>query len=194
VFLFVNFEFNSVSHLVQAYKSLCSENTSFTGQTAAEAAQEAAEASVAAPVYNQPTPSPRKRIQETLTQNDWGARPIPAGWNEHKDKNGCVFYYNRRTQQWAPTYEHMFMKPTPRSEEILTQKSPPTSQESRVSLDSKQAKKRHKHRQNEPEDEQEVGTQMLPGSEYMIPFVDDDNSSQAADEKSQLSDDSQTVW
>jgi hypothetical protein len=47
-------------------------------------------------------------VQDTLTQNDWGAPSIPAGWKAHCDGSGSTFYYNKIINQWAPSYEQMF--------------------------------------------------------------------------------------
>jgi hypothetical protein len=36
-----------------------------------------------------------------LTQNNWGACPIPIGWKAHCDASGLTFYYNKTINQWA---------------------------------------------------------------------------------------------
>jgi hypothetical protein len=172
------------------YDTLITENSSVVQQVAQ------------APVHR-PTPSPRKRVQDTLTQIEWGARPIPAGWSEHTDGGGCKFFYNRRTQQWATSYEQMFQEPTPPSEEILTQRSPPNSQDSGLSRDSSSYKiaKLSSKPLKKRREEREVDTQMLPGSESMIPrdvtninCRHEVDSEPSADEQSQISDSSRTVW
>jgi hypothetical protein len=132
------------------------------------------------PVYHQPTPSPQKRVvkklvQETLTQNDWGARPVPAGWKAHCDASGSTFYYNKTINQWVPKYELMFeTDPVETQEdedevEIVTQRyqsSHASSQDSQGTILSN-GKKPFKKRQ--PDVREEVDTQDLPGSDFMLP-------------------------
>jgi len=134
-------------------------------------------------VYHRPTPSPQKRRQDTLTQNEWGARPIPSGWTEHTDGSGVKFYIQKVTQRWAPTYEHMFVPvpadPSPPLKVVLTQRSSSNSQETESQAGSQQQRKK-KRKNREEVEVLEVGTEMLPGSEELSSVVarrmDDENT------------------
>ena len=143
-----------------------------------------------APVYHRPTPSPQKRRQDTLTQNDSGARPIPSGWSEHTDGSGGKFYVHRKTKRFAPTYEHMFVgedEPTElEPSKHLTQRSSSSSSANSQEEESPKKKSRRK-----PKRVIEVETQDLPGSDYSLDFakrreaaveVDKENDSKSANE------------
>jgi hypothetical protein len=132
---------------------------------------------LAAPVavYNQPTPSPRKRlVQETLTQKEWGARPIPAGWTEHVNAHGSEFFYNRKKEQWAGTYEQMFIDPPAEPPfEIAIRKIPPNSQASLTESYRSTKKPRATESFRKPQQKiREVATQDLPGSYCFVPAFD----------------------
>jgi hypothetical protein len=119
-------------------------------------------------------------VQDTLTQNDWGVRPIPAGWKAHRDASGVTFYFNKTINQWAPNYESMFEVGQVEDEvEILTQRSSSSSQESpggSLNMQAAGSKKPFKKRQASAK---EIDTQDLPGSDFMIAagreFVHDEN-------------------
>ena len=123
-----------------------------------------------APVYHRPTPSPLKRRQDTLTQNEWGARPIPSGWVQHTDGSGETFYINRKTKGFAPTYEHMFVdeeEAEPEPNKSFTQRSTSSSANSQEEETySPRKKSRRKER-----DVSEVRTEDLPGSDFSIQFA-----------------------
>jgi hypothetical protein len=120
-----------------------------------------------ASAFHRPTPSPVRR-QETLTQCDWGARPIPAGWREARDGTGTKFYINKRTNTWAPTYEHMFVdeEPSP-PPAVLTQRSASNSNSQEEESGSQAGTPRKKKRRKEVE-VIEVGTEQLPGSDFSL--------------------------
>jgi hypothetical protein len=150
-----------VTRLPQSYETLIGSNASMhsSQQPPAAVHHYQVQERATAPVFHLPTPSPQKRRQDTLTQNEWGARPIPSGWTEHTDGSGSKFYIHRKTKKWAPTYEHMFVESEP---------SPLTSsnslEESESQADSS-PRKRKKARQVHKETT-EVGTEMLPGSDF----------------------------
>ena len=125
-----------------------------------------------APVYHRPTPSPqKKRRQDTLTQNEWGARPIPSGWTEHTDGSGDKFYVHKRTKRWAPTYEHMFVKEAPEHEPTETEPSKNLTQRSYSSDASQEEPRKKKSRIAPTEEVLEVQTEMLPGSQFALDFA-----------------------
>jgi hypothetical protein len=115
-------------------------------------------------------------VQDTLTQNDWGACPIPAGWREHTDGSGCSFYYNKVGNQWATNYAQMFETEEAPAEEKIASQSPPLTQRSRsrsppTSQESQVRKKARICKDQKPLNERhsvprEIQTQDLPGSEF----------------------------
>ena len=124
-----------------------------------------------APVYHHPTPLPLKRRQETLTQNGWGARPLPSGWVEHSDGSGKKYYVNRKMKRFAPTYEHMFVDEEetaePEPTKTFTQRSVSSSansQEEETYLPKKKSRR-------QPREVIEVGTEDLPGSDFSAHFA-----------------------
>jgi hypothetical protein len=125
-----------------------------------------------APVYHHPTPSPLKRRQETLTQNEWGARPLPSGWVEHSDGSGKKYYVNRKMGMFAPTYDHMFVEeqpaePEPEPSKNLTQRSVSSSANSQEE-ETYSPKKKIRRQAREVI---EVGTEDLPGSDFSAHFA-----------------------
>ncbi len=143
-----------------------------------------------APVYHHPTPSPLKRRQETLTQNEWGARSLPSWWVEHSDGSGQKYYVNRKMKRFAPTYEHMFVdeeetaEPEPEPSKHLTQRSVSSSANSQ----EEETYSPNKKIRRQAREVIEVGTEDLPGSDFSLQFarrqeaqeVDKENESQNA--------------
>jgi hypothetical protein len=127
-----------------------------------------------APVYHHPTPSPLKRRQETLTQNEWGARPLPSGWVEHSDGSGQKYYVNRKMKRFAPTYEHMFVdeeetaEPEPEPTKNLSQRYVSSSANSQEEETYSSPKKKIRRQAREVI---EVGTEDLPGSDFSAHFA-----------------------
>ncbi len=130
-------------------------------------------------------------VQETLTQKEWGARPIPAGWTEHVNAHGSEFFYNRKKEQWAGTYDEMFIDPPPEPPfKIAIRKIPPNSQASLTESYRSTKKPRATESFRKPQQKiREVATQDLPGSNFFVPVYelneddDDDEENSYGDDK-----------
>ena len=123
------------------------------------------------PAYHRPTPSPQKRRQDTLTQNEWGARLIPSGWAEHRDGSGEKFYIHKKTKRYAPTYEHMFVEgqeEEAKEEPVLTQRSSSSANSQAEESESSSPRKKSRRIQEETII---VETDDLPGSNFSLDFA-----------------------
>jgi hypothetical protein len=171
-----------------------------------------------------PTPSPAKKSplkQDTLTQNDWGERPIPAGWRECTDGSGNTFYYHKSRNQWAPSYKDIFEQ----KENEEDKSSPLSSSQELALLKSVTKRSPGPLKKRLPTPPTEIRTQDLPGSDFMermeiprkysddednepeesdddrtvevvevVPILDDDDEEVTVDDKEEEEEDEQTTW
>ena len=122
------------------------------------------------PAYHRPTPLPQKWRQDTLTQNEWGARLIPSGWTEHRDGSGCKFYIHKKMKRCAHSYDHMLIEePTePEPSKTVTQRSSSSANSQEEEWESSSPKKKSRKARK---DMTEVGTEDLPGSDLSLNFA-----------------------
>jgi hypothetical protein len=183
-FFLINFCFNLLLTFVmcsrfQSYDVLINNNTTMQHQHQTPQPNYPVQQWDVAPAFHRPTPSPVRR-QETLTQCEWGARPIPAGWREARDGTGTKFYVHKRTNRWAPTYDHMFVDEVPNRplSSISNSNSHSTSQDE---SGSQAGTPRKKKRRKEVE-VIEVGTEQLPGSDFSLGLAQRKEAPQAPDD------------